>query len=135
MIEYNKGREIMEKKRTNSICIIGFVLAFVSSFAGLVLSIIGLIQAKRVEEGGSGLAIAGIVISALKMIFLVIFILLFPIIIYFINGVVEEIDYYINDDFDNKCSYAYDCKSYDDDYSVCKYDNEYDITKKILCEK
>lgn len=126
----------MEKKRTNSICIIGFVLAFVSSFAGLVLSIIGLIQAKRVEEGGSGLAIAGIVISALKMIFLAIFILLFPIIIYFINGVVEEIDYYINDDIDNKCSYAYDCKSYDDDdYNVCKYDNEYDITKKILCEK
>lgn len=90
---------------------------------------------KRVEEGGSGLAIAGIVISALKMVFLVIFILLFPIIIYFINGVVEEIDYYINDDFDNKCSYAYDCKSYDDNYSVCKYDNEYDITEKILCEK
>lgn len=125
----------MEKKRTNSICIVGFVLSFVSSLAGLVLSIIGLIQAKRVEEGGSGLAIAGIVISALKMVFLVIFILLFPIIIYFINGVVEEIDYYINDDFDNKCSYAYDCESYDDDYSVCKYDNEYDITEKILCEK
>ena len=79
----------MEKKRTNSICIVGFVLSFVSSLAGLVLSIIGLIQAKRVEEGGSGLAIAGIVISALKMVFLVIFILLFPIIIYFINGVVE----------------------------------------------
>ena len=125
----------MEKKRTNSICIVGFVLSFVSSLAGLVLSIIGLIQAKRVEEGGSGLAIAGIVISALKMVFLVIFILLFPIIIYFINGVVEEIDYYINDDFDNKCSYAYDCESYYDDYSVCKYDNEYDITEKILCEK
>lgn len=124
----------MEKKRTNSICIVGFVLSFVSSIAGFVLSIIGLIQAKRVEEGGNGLAIAGIVISALKMIFLVIFILLFPIIIYFINGVVEEIDYYINDDLDNKCSYAYDCKSYDD-YSVCKYDNEYDITEKILCEK
>ena len=135
MKKYNKGREVMEKKRTNSICIVGFVLSFVSSLAGLVLSIIGLIQAKRVEEGGSGLAIAGIVISALKMVFLVIFILLFPIIIYFINGVVEEIDYYINDDLDNKCSYAYDCKYYDDDYSVCKYDNEYDITEKILCEK
>ena len=125
----------MEKKRTNSICIVGFVLSFVSSIAGLVLSIIGLIQAKRVEEGGSGLAIAGIVISTLKMIFLVIFIFLFPIIMYFISGVVDEIDYYINDELDNKCSYAYDCKSYDDEYSVCKYDNEYDVTEKILCEK
>ena len=34
----------MEKKRTNSICIVGFVLSFVSSIAGFVLSIIGLIQ-------------------------------------------------------------------------------------------
>ena len=125
----------MEKKRTNSICIVGFVLSFVSSIAGLVLSIIGLIQAKRVEEGGSGLAIAGIVISTLKMIFLAIFIFLFPIIMYFISGVVDEIDYYINDELDNKCSYAYDCKSYDEEYSICKYDNEYDITEKILCEK
>ena len=81
----------MEKKRTNSICIVGFVLSFVSSIAGLVLSIIGLIQAKRVEEGGSGLAIAGIVISALKMVFLVIFILLFPIIIYFIKYLRKEV--------------------------------------------
>ena len=127
----------MEKKRTNSICIVGFVLSFVSSTAGLVLSIIGLIQAKRVEEGGSALAIAGIVISTLKMIFLVIFIFLFPIIMYFISGVVDEIDYYLNDDYnyENKCTFAYDCKSYDDEYSICKYDNEYDDTEKILCEK
>lgn len=118
----------MEKKRTNSICIVGFVLSFVSSVAGLVLSIIGLIQAKRVEEGGSALAIAGIVIST---------IFLFPIIMYFISGVVEEIDYYLNDDYnyENKCTFAYDCKSYDDEYNICKYDNEYDDTEKILCEK
>lgn len=31
MIKYNKGREVMEKKRTNSICILGFVLAFCTS--------------------------------------------------------------------------------------------------------
>lgn len=125
----------MEKKRTNSICIVGFVLSFVSSLAGLVLSIIGLIQAKKVEEGGSGLAIAGIVISTLKMISVVIFIFLFPIIMFFVSGVVDEIDNYLNDEYDYKCSYAYDCKSYDDEYSVCKYDNEYDITEKVLCEK
>lgn len=51
MIKYNKGREVMEKKRTNSICIVGFVLAFVSSFAGLVLSIIGVNPSKNSRGG------------------------------------------------------------------------------------
>lgn len=126
----------MEKKRTNSICIVGFVLAFVSSFAGLVLSIIGLIQAKRVEEGGSGLAIAGIIISALKLLMLALLLFLFPIAMYFISGVVDEIDSYI-DDYNNSniCAYAYDCEAYDDEYNVCKYDDEFEDAQKILCEK
>ena len=54
---------------TNTMAIVGFVLAFLVSPVGLVLSIIGLRQTGRRHEGGRGLAIAGIVIGALGTLF------------------------------------------------------------------
>jgi hypothetical protein len=50
--------------RTNTLAILGFVLAFVFWPAGLVLSILGIRQARQRREGGHGLAVAGVVISA-----------------------------------------------------------------------
>jgi hypothetical protein len=49
---------------TNTLAILGFVLAFVCWPAGLVLSILGIRQARQRREGGHGLAVAGVVISA-----------------------------------------------------------------------
>lgn len=52
----------------NVCAIIGFVLAFVFSLAGLIVSIVGLNQIKKTHEKGRGLAIAGIVISIAFML-------------------------------------------------------------------
>lgn len=50
---------------SNIFAIIGFVLAFVIPFFGLVVSIVGLVEAKNYRNKGKGLAIAGIIISCL----------------------------------------------------------------------
>ena len=58
-----------QPRGTNTMAIVGFVLAFLVSPVGLVLSIIGLQQTGQRHEGGRGLAIAGIVIGALGTLF------------------------------------------------------------------
>ena len=93
----------MEKKKLSITCVLGFavpvlapVTAFflavnnvqwykyfmtflglsgLSVFAGLVLSIAGTVSAKRSGKGGRGLGIAGIVISLLEMIGVILFII------------------------------------------------------------
>lgn len=53
----------------NTFAIVGFIIAFLSSAIGLVLSIFGLIHANRYYAGkGKGLAIAGIVIGAVFLV-------------------------------------------------------------------
>jgi Domain of unknown function (DUF4190) len=53
---------------TNGMAIAGFVLSFFCSILGLIFSIVGLNQTKQRRQGGSGLAIAGIVISCLGIV-------------------------------------------------------------------
>lgn len=62
---------VAELPRTSGLAIAGFVTSFFCGVVGLVLSIIGLNQAKRSNGRirGSGLAIAGIVISAVNLVF------------------------------------------------------------------
>ncbi|MBT1582846.1 DUF4190 domain-containing protein [Curtobacterium flaccumfaciens] len=55
--------------RFNVMAIVGFVLAFVVNIAGLVVSIIALSQIKKTGERGRGLALAGVIISALSLVF------------------------------------------------------------------
>ena len=65
-------------KQTNGMAVAGFVVSLVSSllccgsfnFISLILSIIGLTQAKKMNGSGKGLAIAGIIISAIVMVIL-----------------------------------------------------------------
>lgn len=54
--------------RFNVLAIVGFVLAFVVNIAGLVVSIIALSQIKRTGERGHGLALAGVIISAISIV-------------------------------------------------------------------
>ncbi|NIJ05333.1 DUF4190 domain-containing protein [Frigoribacterium faeni] len=54
--------------RYNVLAIVGFILAFVFSLAGLVVSIIAFSQIKKTGERGRGLALAGIIISVVFMI-------------------------------------------------------------------
>lgn len=67
-----------EQKKANILCIIGFVLSLVSliialygvvAIAGLVLSIIGVVQTNKKGERLKGLGIAGICISAASLVY------------------------------------------------------------------
>ena len=49
--------------------IIGFVLSFFFALLGLIFSIIGLKKAKQLGGSGQGLAVAGLIISILGMLF------------------------------------------------------------------
>ena len=55
--------------KTNGFAIAGFILSFFGGLLGLIFSIVGLVQInRRGNQKGKGLAIAGIVISAVMMI-------------------------------------------------------------------
>jgi hypothetical protein len=54
--------------RYNVLSIVGFILAFVFSLAGLIVSIIAFSQIKKTGERGRGLALAGIILSAVFMV-------------------------------------------------------------------
>ena len=60
----------------NGMCIAGFVCSFLISIVGLILSIVGLKQAKQSGERGQGLAIAGIVISAVRIALAILLVIL-----------------------------------------------------------
>ena len=60
--------------RYNVLAIVGFILAFVFSLAGLIVSLIALSQIKKTGERGRGLAIAGVIISIVSIIFGIIYI-------------------------------------------------------------
>lgn len=80
-------------KPTNGLAIAGFVISLLCcgslSPVSLILSIIGLIKAKDINGSGKGLAIAGIILSALGII-LLIFWLIFG--TAFFAGVAEAIE-------------------------------------------
>lgn len=76
---FNNSQPI-QNNQTDGFAVAGFILSLVSilccggtSFLGLIFSIIGLVNCNNTGKGGKGLAIAGIVLSA---IILIIFILL-----------------------------------------------------------
>ena len=71
-------RAVTTTKSANGFAIAGFVLSLVSllccgttSLLGLIFSIIGLVNANKNQGEGKGLAIAGIIISAILLILLI----------------------------------------------------------------
>lgn len=56
------------KGKTNTLAIVGLILAFIAPVIGLILSIVALSQIKKKSENGSGLAIAGIITSSVLII-------------------------------------------------------------------
>lgn len=60
------------KDTSNTIAIVGFVLSFFIAIAGLVCSIIGYKKAKDEGRDYAGLALAGIIISAVSMFLVII---------------------------------------------------------------
>ncbi|AMM22773.1 hypothetical protein AX769_21780 (plasmid) [Frondihabitans sp. PAMC 28766] len=66
------GQVAPASDRYNVLAIVGFILAFVISIGGLVVSIIALTQIKKTGERGRGLALAGVIISAVAIIITII---------------------------------------------------------------
>lgn len=66
----NEKQEVVTTAvKTNTLAIVGLVLAFIVPLIGLILSIVALNQIKKSKENGKGAAIAGIVVSIIVMIF------------------------------------------------------------------
>lgn len=96
----------------NVMCIVGFILSFVIAPAGLILSIVALVQINKTGEKSKGLSIAGIIIGAINTILIVAAI---AFTIWVFDMVVDQSDYMHND-----CAYMMDGECYDssewDDY-------------------
>ncbi len=60
------------EQKTNTMAVVGFILAFFLSLVGLILSIVGLMQIKKdpAKYKGKGLAVAGIIIGAIGTVIL-----------------------------------------------------------------
>ena len=56
------------QQKTNTMSILGLVFAFLIPLLGLIFSAIGLKQTKQRNEGGRGLAVAGLIISIIFMV-------------------------------------------------------------------
>jgi len=69
--------EVVNKK-TNGFAIAGFILSFfgITAILGFIFSIIGLNQIKRTGEKGKGLATAGVIISSILLLILMILIVI-----------------------------------------------------------
>jgi hypothetical protein len=61
-------------QKTNVLAIVGFILAFVVTVAGIVVSFIALSQIKKTGEGGRGLALAGVILGFVFTFFWLIYI-------------------------------------------------------------
>ena len=117
-----------EPPKTNGLCKAGFILALVSlvtagltSFIGLILSICGLVSASKKKQKGKGLAIAGIIISA---IFILVAILFFGVFVEAFNETLEEYE-------DKVSSYEDDEDDEDDEDKPATEMSSSDIEDKI----
>ena len=64
-----------QSKKLNEMCIAGIICSFFIPILGLILSIIGLNQAKKKNEDGNTLAIVGIIVGAIGTLFTIFVIL------------------------------------------------------------
>ena len=62
---------------SNTMALVGFVMSFFNCVVGLIFSIIGMSQIKKTGEPGKGFALAGIIISAVSLVFTVIFLVIY----------------------------------------------------------
>lgn len=58
----------VQRRKKNVIAIVGFILSFFISIAGLICSIIGLKKSEELDGRGAGFALAGVSISLVWMV-------------------------------------------------------------------
>lgn len=84
-------KEIEKKKQTCSLAVVGFILSFFFSIAGLICSIIARKKCHKENLDGEGFALAGIIISWLAIILDIVLIIAF---VGFASYIVEIAPYY-----------------------------------------
>jgi len=65
------------QKTENTIAIVGFILAFFMPLIGLICSAIGLKRAKNENGDHKGLATAGLIISIIEMVGIILFVVIY----------------------------------------------------------
>lgn len=60
--------ETSEGNPNNGMAVAGFILSFFVPLLGLIFSIVGVVKSRNLNGAGKGLAIAGIIISAVSMV-------------------------------------------------------------------
>ena len=121
---YVANPSVTNKK--NTVGLVGFIMSIVSfvlcgtlSFVSLILSIVGICNAKNCNGDGMGLSVAGLIISIITSIIKFIMIIIFIIPLLFVPSIVEEIQE--NGDFEITYNNDYD----DDSNSGYNYYNGY----------
>lgn len=104
----------------NPMAIAGFICSFIIALVGLILSIIGYSQTRKTGEKGKGLALAGIIISALSMLMQLLLVVLIVVMVAnapsghssyeYVGGddYGYDYDYDHDDDFDHDFGYDFD---------------------------
>ena len=94
---YVANPSITNKK--NTVGLVGFIMSIVSlvlcgtlSFVSLILSIVGICNAKNCNGDGMGLSVAGLIISILTSIIKFVMLILFIIPLIFVPSIIEEIE-------------------------------------------
>ena len=128
-------KETQSTNRTNGLAIAGFIVSFFAGVVGLILSIVGLVQIRKTNEGGKGLAIAGITISAVKILFSIIACFFFFLV------AIDLVDDYIEWDYDypylvehtDPCAEAICPCDTTTERCECEFENAYGVKKNIVC--
>ena len=122
----------MEQEKSSTISIVAFILSFFTTIIGFILSIVALSKIKKNEASGKGFAVAGMVISSVKMVGLVAVIILIAVGGIFTGSVLPS----IRNNLENqvKCQSAFGCEDNGDGTATCKYYNDDgDIEYGVIC--
>lgn len=124
-----------EKKSINKLLTIGFILSFFFCISGLVVSIIGIVKAKKNNIKDITLGVVGIILSVVKLIFI-------PFVVLLIVNFDDYKEIITNkyNEATEACesgnAYGYDCKCGEfDEYCTCIkcYDDNCHAKVKVKC--
>ena len=113
--------------KKNTVGLVGFIMSIVSfvlcgtmSFVALILSIIGICNAKNCNGDAMGLSVAGLIISILTSVIKFVMLILFIIPLLFVPSIIEEIDE--NGDFEINYNNDYNSNGSTNGYHYNGYD-------------
>lgn len=117
----------INNQTTNGLAIAGLILSFFSGILGLIFSIMGLNESKK-NGMGKGVSIAGIIISASRLVIEAVTLIFFITVFGFVW---DEIGEEVSRGY--RCEYKYECVDNGNGTSNCKYnDGKKEI--KITCD-